>query len=258
MQLHYRSYGESKNRPLLMLHGLFGSSANWHSIARALETDYRVIVPDLRNHGRSPHSGTMDYPSMAGDLADLILALELDAVDLVGHSMGGKAAMWLALEAPELVNSLVAVDIAPVRYESRFKTVINALRSVQLDRLESRSQADEKLALSLDQQGLRQYLLQNLIKDEGVWRWRMNLIGLERAIPDLMGFPPEANRQFPGDTLFVYGGASPYVQPEHAGPIRERFPLARMRMIPGAGHWVYAEQPEAFLGALRAFLGIAR
>lgn len=255
LQLHYRSYGDPGARPLLLLHGLLGSSANWHSIARALEGDYRVIVPDLRNHGRSPHSPDMDFPLMAADLAALIKRLELGAADLVGHSLGGKVAMQLALAAPEQVRGLVVVDIAPVRYDHRFQTIIAALQALDLASLIDRRQAEEQLADLLDDPALRQYLLQNLAKEAGRWRWRMNLDGLVRAMPELMDFPPAPGRQFPGPALFVYGGTSAYVQPEHAGPIRERFPLARLRMVPGAGHWVYAEQPEAFLLALTAFLG---
>ncbi len=255
LQLHFRSYGDSGSRPLLLLHGLLGSSANWHSIARTLERGFRVVVPDLRNHGRSPHSQQMDYPLMAADLTALIQRLELGAADLVGHSLGGKVAMQLALQAPELVRGLVVVDIAPVRYDHRFQTMIDALQGLDLARLDNRQQADRQLAGHLEDPGLRQYLLQNLVKEQGRWRWRMHLDGLIRAMPDLMDFPSAPGRQFPGPALFIYGGASAYVQPEHAGAIRERFPLARLRMVPGAGHWVYAEQPEAFLQALIAFLG---
>jgi pimeloyl-ACP methyl ester carboxylesterase len=255
LPLHYRSYGDPGSRPLLLLHGLLGSSANWHSIARALERDFRVIVPDLRNHGRSPHSPDMDFPLMAADLAALIQRLELGAAELVGHSLGGKVAMQLALESPEMVRGLVVVDIAPVRYDQRFQAMIAALQGLDLANLDNRRQADRQLAGLLDDPGLRQYLLQNLVKEEGRWRWRMHLDGLIRAMPKLMDFPAVSRRQFPGPALFIYGGASEYVRPEHAGPIRERFPLARLRMVPGAGHWVYAEQPEAFLHTVTAFLG---
>ena len=255
LQLHYRSYGDPGSRPLLLLHGLLGSSANWHSIARGLEGDFRVIVPDLRNHGRSPHSQEMDYPLMADDLVALIQRLELGGADLVGHSLGGKVAMHLALQAPELVRSLVVVDIAPVRYGHRFQTMIAALQGLDLAGLDNRQQADRYLADHLDDPGVRQYLLQNLVKEQGRWGWRMYLDGLIRAMPELMDFPAANGRQFPGPALFLYGGASAYVQPEHAGAIRERFPLARLRMVAGAGHWVYAEQPEAFLLALTGFLG---
>lgn len=255
LQLHYRSYGDPGSRPLLLLHGLLGSSANWHSIARALEGGFRVLVPDLRNHGRSPHSQDTDYPLMAADLAALIRRLELGAADLVGHSLGGKVAMQLALQAPDMVRSLVVVDIAPVRYDHRFESMITALQGLDLGSLTNRQQADRQLADLLDDPGLRQYLLQNLVKEQGRWRWRMYLDGLIRAMPDLMDFPVATGRQFPGPALFLYGGASTYVLPEHAGAIRERFPMARLRMVPGAGHWVYAEQPEAFLLALNGFLG---
>jgi esterase len=254
LQLHFRSYGDPGSRPLLLLHGLLGSSANWHSIARALESGFRVVVPDLRNHGRSPHSQEMDYPLMAADLEALIQRLELGAADLVGHSMGGKVAMQLALQAPELVRSLVVVDIAPVRYDYRFGAMTTALQGLDLAGLDNRQQADRQLGVLLDDPGVRQYLLQNLVKAEGQWRWRVYLDGLIRAMPDLLGFPAASGDQFPGPALFLHGGGSDYVQPAHASAIRERFPLARLRMVPGAGHWVYAEQREAFLRAVTAFL----
>ncbi len=254
--LYCRQYPAAANAPsLLLLHGLFGSSANWHPIARRLQASFHVLSPDLRNHGRSPHDPLMSYPAMAGDILDLLDAQGLDRVDLVGHSMGGKVAMWLALHHPERVNRLVPVDMAPVKYPHRFENIFTALETLPLQHLASRSAADAWLARTLDSAGLRAFLLQNLLKHGEIWRWRINLRVLRGAIETLLDFPEETHgRQFPGETLFIYGGRSDYMNQRRAEQARLYFPFARLRMIPEAGHWVYAEAPEAFFSALSRFL----
>ncbi len=258
MNLYYREYGSySEERPsIVMLHGLFGSSANWHTIARGLSADYHVIVPDLRNHGRSPHSEEMDYPVMVDDLEHLLEEHGLDAALFIGHSMGGKAAMLFALQHSQRVAGLVVVDIAPVSYLHRFDTIFEALREVDLDILSRRSEADNVLTHRLESHGLRQYLLQSLFRDDGRWQWRMNLNVLCRTIDDITAFPvSSALTAYPGPTLFIYGSESDYLTKQHYNRIRMLFPHARLRTIPGAGHWVYSEQPEAFASALWGFLG---
>ena len=257
MQLHYREYGQrDPSQPsLLLLHGLFGSAVNWHGIARRLQGRLHILSPDLRNHGRSPHSNTMDYPSMAGDILRLLDTLRLEHAVLVGHSMGGKAAMWLALHHPERVRALVVVDIAPVRYRHGFSDILRALESVPLESLQNRAAADKALAGSLDSPLLRGYLLQNLVREDDRWSWRINLPALRRNMDKIVDFPvPPADRQFPGDTLFIYGGQSDYLNPDNAVSARRFFPYARLRLIPEAGHWVYSDAPEAFVTALSAFL----
>jgi len=257
VKLHIREYGSySDRRPtLIFLHGLLGSSSNWHSIARKLEDRFHVIVPDLRNHGRSPHTDTMNYPAMGLDLAGLIEDQGLDSALLVGHSMGGKVAMWLALEQPELVSGLVVVDIAPVDYPNRFESIFAALSGIDIGILESRGQAERMLAPIIQEPGLRQFLLQNLERRDGVWRWRNNLKLLKREISTITGFPAlSENRQYAGPVLFIHGSVSDYVKPAYHSLIRAAFPHFRLRTISGAGHWVYAEQPVAFYQALNGFL----
>ncbi|MCP3869746.1 MAG: alpha/beta fold hydrolase [Gammaproteobacteria bacterium] len=261
MNLYYREYGGySERRPtLIMLHGLFGSSANWHSIARRLSDTCHVIVPDLRNHGRSPHSDTMNYPAMAEDLGQLLDEHGLDAALLVGHSMGGKMAMTFALDNPRRVEGLVVVDIAPVAYYHEFDAVFKALLGVDLEALSSRGEADTLLASHLEERGLRQYLLQSLIRVEKNWRWRMNLHSLQREMDSITAFPVSSDVSgYPGPTLFVHGTESGYVTGEHHREIRTLFPHARFRAITGAGHWVYAERPDAFYSALEGFLKARR
>lgn len=257
VQLHYREYGRrDPSRPgLLLLHGLFGSAANWHNIARRLQGRRHILSPDLRNHGRSPHSDTMDYPAMAGDILRLLDTLGLEQVVPVGHSMGGKAAMWLALQHPRRVRALVVVDTAPVRHRHGFSDILQALESVPLESLQNRAAADKALAATLDSPLLRGYLLQNLVKEEGRWSWRINLPALRRNMEKIVAFPvPAAGRQFPGDTLFIYGGRSDYLNSDGVAAARGLFPHARMRPIPEAGHWVYSDAPGAFVAALSAFL----
>ncbi len=255
MDLYVREYGvRSSVRPsLVLLHGLFGSSSNWHSIARALEGEYHLLVPDLRNHGRSPHSSSISYPEMASDVARLIQHYDLGSVSIVGHSMGGKTAMWLALDRPELVDRLVVVDIAPVTYSHDFKGQLDGIAAVDLTALNGREQADEMMSQQLDDRRLRQYLLQNLIKSDGRWQWRINTKALTDNMSAIVGFPIGGIRQYSGKTLFVYGSESDYVNSDNQRKIRILFPHARIRMIAAAGHWLYAEQPDHFIDVVGSF-----
>jgi esterase len=257
MTLHYREYGSrGDGRPtIVLLHGLFGSCANWHSMARRFEDRCHLLVPDLRNHGRSPHLDGMAYPVMADDVLRLLDEQELDAVHLVGHSMGGKVAMWLALEHPRRVRGLMPVDMAPVRYDHSFQRILDALDSVTTGPVNDRRDADRLLALRLESPALRAYLLQNLIPGPAGWRWRFHLPALRRCMPQILGFPENpTDMQFPGATLFVYGGRSDYVNPARFEAARSLFPYARARIIPDAGHWVYSEAPDAFAATLASFL----
>jgi len=251
-----RDYGDPGTglSPVVLLHGLFGSSSNWHVIARRLAETRRVVVPDLRNHGRSPHREPMTYPAMTEDLAAQLDDQGIDDAALVGHSMGGKAAMWLALTRPERVRALVVADIAPVAYRHRFDGIVGALGSVDLHGLKDRGEADVQLAKSLEDPGLRGYLLQNLVKDGDAWRWRINLPALAGFMDDILDFPATAAHQYAGPSFFIYGADSDYVTAKQLPAIRACFPLARLRSVPGAGHWIYADQPETFLRAVHAFL----
>ncbi len=256
--LHLREYGAAPGEgpPVLLLHGLFGSSANWHGIARRLAGAHRVLVPDLRGHGRSPAGEGISYPAMAADLIGLLDERGLAQATLIGHSMGGKAAMWLALTAPERVAALGVVDMAPVVYPDRLGALVAALRALPLDQIADRRGAQVLLAPAVPDPGVRGYLLQNLEHADGAWRWRIDLDALASAMPEIRGFPDPGTAQFPGPALFVYGTESDYVTGERLAPIRALFPLARVRPVAGAGHWVYADQPEGFLTALSGLLDL--
>jgi esterase len=254
MRLYYREAGDAANPPLCLLHGLFGSSGNWMGIVRQLQDDFYLIVPDLRNHGRSPHREPMDYPAMAEDVLALLDQLELPSVNLLGHSMGGKTAMWAALTSPERIDKLVVADIAPVRYTNRFVAIFQGLTQLPLEQIDNREDADRYLADRVPEPGVRDYLLQNLVKQASGWTWRCNLPVLNRAIATLSDFPEMASRVFPGEALFIHGDRSSYVDEAARKVIKQRFPHYRERLLHGAGHWLYAEQPQAFAQALCRFL----
>jgi len=259
MDLYYREYGYPGATPLVFLHGLFGSAANWGAVASRFEAKYRVILPDLRNHGRSPHAAPMGYPEMAGDLLGLFDRMGLGPAVVVGHSMGGKVAMWLALEAGERVAGLAAVDIAPVRYANRFEPILSALASVDTQVLGDRQEADAVLARSLAEPALRDFLLQNLVHRGGRWQWRIDLVAIRDSMERLLDFPPVLpGRQYLGPVQFIYGGESDYVTSASERAIHQLFPFARLRGAAGAGHWVYTERPEELMHALETFLGHMR
>ncbi|MFK8067872.1 MAG: alpha/beta fold hydrolase [Gammaproteobacteria bacterium] len=256
MDLNYSLLNqESENTPILILHGLFGSQKNWGAIARKLSGKYTVISIDLRNHGQSPHTETMSYPEMAEDIIQLLDNLGYKSVNILGHSMGGKVAMSCALEYPDRVNLLCVADISPVTYLPRFDQIISALKTLPLDQINNRSNADQLLAKTIDQPSLRQFFLQNLLKENDRYNWRINLNAIEKAMPTLSGFPDYSDDQlFNKQTLFLRGENSDYILPEHHSMIKKHFPKAEIQTIPNSGHWLHAEQPELFYQSLIDFL----
>lgn len=240
-----------------MLHGLLGSSVNWLQLAAELvQHGHGCLLLDLRNHGRSFHDEVMDYPSMTLDVVRVLDELKIKQVIALGHSMGAKVAMWLALEHTGRVERLISVDMAPTRTPNRFDPIFTALKGLELGAIGSRHQADAILANSLDNARLRGFLLQNLQYDShSGWQWRINLEVLDKALGQLLEFPISCTGQaFQGPALFLYGGRSDYLTEAAAPAIRGCFPYARLRAIAGAGHWVQSDQPQRFLQALLAFL----
>jgi pimeloyl-ACP methyl ester carboxylesterase len=246
-------YGEGT--PVAILHGLFGSARNWAGIARRLAQHYRVIAFDLRNHGASPWADTMGYAEMAGDVRVAMSARGHRDFALIGHSMGGKAAMEAALAAPGEVERLVVVDIAPVVYPASPLAYAQAMRGLDLGAIAQRGDADRALAGAIPDSAERAFLLQNLVFGDGPPRWQLNLAAIEAALPALSGFPsPPARTVYGGPVLFIAGEKSDYVRPEYEADIGRFFPNARVVRIAGAGHWVQAERPDAFLAAIEPFL----
>lgn len=232
--------------PLVILHGLFGSKRNWAPIAKALAGEYTVIAADLRGHGDSPHARPTSFEAMAGDVARLIEAEAGGAAAVLGHSLGGKVTMWLALTRPERVSRLIAIDIAPKPYDGRDSFgFLSAMQALDLAGLGKRSEVDAALQDSVPDDFTRAFLLSNLKRGETGFRWAFDLDGLAEAKADLLGFPDPAGRQFDGDTLFLRGGNSDYVGEGDETTIKTLFPAARIETVPGAGHFVHVDAPEA-------------
>jgi esterase len=240
--------------PLLILHGLLGSARNWGGVVKILGERRRVLALDLPNHGSSPWTEVMDYPFMAREIAKVIENLGEPAA-VLGHSMGGKAAMMLALTRPELVERLVVVDIAPVSYGHTFAPYVKAMRAVPLAEAKARSDVEAHLASAIADKGVRAFLMQNLEGGAGGYRWRPNLAVLHAHMDEILAFPAFADEVcYEGPALFVSGADSDYIRPAHQDIIEHLFPAAEMVEIIGAGHWVHADQPAAFLEAVAAFL----
>lgn len=239
------TYDGPAGRPLLIAHGLFGSARNWGVIAKRLSATRPVIAVDMRNHGASAWHDSHSYADLASDLAEVIT----EPADVLGHSMGGKAAMVLALQNPALVNRLIVADIAPVSYGHSQMGPIDAMRRVDLASLASRS--DAKAQLGKLEPGVADFLLQSLDMKEK--RWRLNLDVLSAEMDKIIGFPAISG-QFNGPTLFLSGATSDYVQRDARPRIKALFPKAVFATIPGAGHWLHAEKPREFEAAVSAFL----
>ncbi len=253
MQLNVIRHGNADTAvPLLIVHGLFGSARNWGAIAKRLSDTRTVLAVDMRNHGASPWADSHGYDEMAADLAQVI-ADAGGRADVVGHSMGGKAAMMLALNSPGLVNRLVVADIAPARYGHSQSPLIEAMRDLDLQGLHTRSEADQRLGARVPERSVRAFLLQSLDLRADPPRWRLNLDVLQAEMDRIIGWP-EIDGQYTGPTLFLSGAASDYIRPEHRAPIRALFPAARFARIPGAGHWLHADKPREFEAVLRAAL----
>lgn len=238
--------------PLLIVHGLFGSARNWGVIARRMSDKRDVVAVDMRNHGESPAMPSHSYPEMAKDLAEVIAA-HGGRMDVMGHSMGGKAAMQLALTQGDLVDRLIVADIAPVVYGHDQSGHIRAMRSLDLSGLTARSEADRRLSAELDDPALRAFFLQSLNLKATPPHWRLNLDVLEAEMPKIVGWPGTEG-QFDGPTLFLTGAESSYVKPEYREIIRALFPAARFAKLPGAGHWLHADKPREFEETMRVFL----
>ncbi|MFB9765305.1 alpha/beta fold hydrolase [Nocardioides kongjuensis] len=247
----------SSGAQVVFCHGLFGQGRNWTQHARDLATDHRVVLVDMPNHGSSPWTDNMDYMAIAEQLAATLRSKGPSVV--VGHSMGAKVAMILALRFPELVERLCVVDMSPATYrdDSSFRAHIDAMMAIDLPHEASRADADTLLRAAVPDDPVRSFLLQSLRRTPHGWRWQLNLEVLRDELPAIMGWPTEAIaglRSYAGPVLWVAGKNSNYVTEEHQVAMQTLFPAVRTVVIPGAGHWVHAEQPLAFRDHLRAFL----
>lgn len=244
--------------PLLIAHGLFGSARNFNTLGRKLAVNRRVVQVDMRNHGESPWAHSCRYEAMAEDLAEAVTRLCDGRAMVLGHSMGGKAVMALALEQPELVAGAIIADIAPVQYSHSHLHFIDAMQAIDLSKITRRSEADPMLAGAISEAPLRAFILQNLVVEDGAARWRLNLAALHGGMDDLIGWPDTlVAKRYVGPSLFLRGGNSDYLTTEGEEQAQRLFPMADFHTIPGTGHWLHAEAPGAFLEAVSGWLQAA-
>ena len=260
VRLHQTLLGQHGDR-MVFLHGLFGQGKNWTSIAKTLATDHQILLLDLPDHGRSDWTERLSYADMAAAVADtLVQVAPGERWTVIGHSMGGKVAMRMALTEPGLVDRLCVVDMAPVDYHglTSFGRYVEGMRSVDLTALRTRADADAALTERVPDPVIRGFLLQNLRRDSGPdgvrWRWQMNLRLLGDQLDVLSGWPAPGTKPFAGPVLWIAGAESDYVRPEYAPDMRALFPAVRTITIKQAGHWVHAEQPDVFTAVLRRFV----
>lgn len=263
MELFYRKEGSGS--PLVIVHGLYGSSDNWMNIGRHLAEKYTVYMIDLRNHGRSPFSDVHTFDSMKADLEEFFEKHNIGKATLLGHSMGGKVAMWFAADFPEKVEKLVIADIAPKNYmmmkeDSQFylhRNILLAMQDIDFTQIKIRNDVEERLAEKIDDQRIRQFLLKNLEKDKitKLYKWRVNVDVLYDYLDEIVS---GVNKSWFEDripitaypVIFIRGMKSRYILPEDETLIKEIYPEATIVDIPDAGHWLHAEQPKKFMKAV--------
>lgn len=251
MKLNFKKIGEGK--PLLILHGLFGSSDNWGSLGKKFAENNLVYLIDLRNHGRSPHSEKMSYDLMVDDLLELIQDENINSPIILGHSMGGKAALLFAEKYPNYLDKLIVADIGMKAYPMHHDEILKALNSVKLQEISSRNQAQQSMQVHINNLGIQQFLLKNLYWiEKGKLAWRMNLKEIEKNIGEIL---IEINiHKNPINTLFIRGEMSNYILEEDFENILKSFPNAKIKTIPKVGHWLHAENPIEFYKIVREFI----
>lgn len=254
LALAYEEFGDGP--PVVVMHGLFGSSTNWRRIARALSDRHRVFTVDLRNHGNSPWSASMSYREMAEDVVALFDRLGLQKSDVLGHSMGGKVAMTLALTEPKRVGRLIVVDIAPISYGDRFSSYTQAMRGIDTMAATSRDEVQRALSQDIHDPGTVGFLMQNLVRHNEQYDWRINLTALSAALGEIGAFPSALDgKTFTGPATLITAARSDYVSADDCKLFSNYFPNARFVEIRDAGHWVHVDHPDEFIAAVREALG---
>jgi pimeloyl-ACP methyl ester carboxylesterase len=252
MKLNFKKIGAGK--PLIIVHGLFGAADNWFTIARELEKDFTLYLVDQRNHGDSPHSQDWNYAVMAEDLKELMEQEDLSSASFLGHSMGGKTVMTIAMNYPHLVEKLIVADIAPRFYPIHHQQILKGLNSIPLDTIKSRKEADDILSEYIQIPGIRQFLLKSLGRgDSGGFKWKVNLPVITEKIANV-GEAIASDKPFEKATLFMGGENSDYILESDKEDIDRFFPNSHLIYIKNAGHWLHAEQPAAVVETVRSFL----
>ena len=251
MKLFYRVQG--KGQPIIIIHGIFGSSDNWLSITKKLSVNHQLYLVDLRNHGNSPKSDIFTYESMSDDLLEFINDHSIQDPIIIGHSMGGKVAMHFSLHHPDKLKKLIVVDIAPKSYPVHHEKILEGLNSINLSEIKSRQEAESILANYVDEPDVRQFLLKNLSRNEQLqFEWKINLPVITKNI-EKIGIEINKEKEFTKPTLFIKGGKSNYIKSEDSSLIKKIFPNAEIKEIPQAGHWVQVDAPEDFLQLIEQF-----
>lgn len=251
MKLNYKAFGEGK--PLIILHGVFGSLDNWLTVGKTLAEKFKVYLLDLRNHGDSFQDSDFTYDAMSKDLVNFIKENKIVGPVIIGHSMGGKVAMKFAVNNPDLFDKLIVVDIAPRSYPPHHQQILKGLESIDLKTLKSRKDADDKLSEYIPEIGVRQFLLKNLTRDEGSFRWKINLPTISQKIENV-GEGLEDNLVSDKPTLFIRGEKSDYIKNSDNISIKAIFPNSEIKTVKNAGHWVHAENPEAVIELIIDFV----
>lgn len=249
--LHFKVAGEGE--PLVLIHGLFGSLENLGAVARLLSSHFKVYSVDLPNHGRSAHRTGAGLAQMAHIVWQWIEEVGIANPAIVGHSLGGKVAMEIALSHPGRVAGLVVIDIAPVAYPPRHHDVFAGLNAIEPVDLPNRAEAEVLMSSHVEAAAVRSFLLKNLVKNETGFSWRMNLADIQREYPNLIN-ENRTDAIFPAPVLFLKGGESDYIRPDHHQAIIRRFPAAQFKVIASTGHWLHAEKPELTATLIRKFL----
>lgn len=268
MKLNTRILGEGED--LIILHGLYGSGDNWLTFGRQLAGSFRVHLPDQRNHGNSPHHPDHSYKAMVADVVEYISEYNIDSPIVLGHSMGGKTAMWLSIQHPEIISKLIVVDISPVTYAKvtnpsalieQHLNIVNAMLSIDLTSVKTRTDIDNELAVYVPSERVRQFLIKSIDREkDGSYKWKLNIDAISNYLPEIMKgidiekYASAINSEMP--VLFVKGELSEYIPEADFGAIKELYPQAEIETVFDAGHWIHAEKPEAFLGVVRNFLGV--
>ncbi len=253
MNLNFKTFGEGT--PLVILHGMFGTLDNWQTIGKQLATQFKVYLIDQRNHGRSPHLDSIDYPSMAADLKAFLDSQNITKTNLLGHSMGGKTAMQFTFEYPEMVEKLIVVDVAPKRYAGGHEEILAALVTLDLNTVKARQDAEHFLLERLPHEieGTIQFLMKNLSRNpEGGFEWKMNFPIIYKHYDDILA--AVSGKPFEGETLFIRGALSNYIQDSDWQNILQLLPNAQLQTVANAAHWVHAEQPQSLLELVVSFL----
>ncbi len=252
--LNYQLTSNQPSKPYLtLLHGLFGSLDNLSMVKRSLQERFNILSVDLPDHGKSPRSNVFSFENYAHSVVRLLEHLKVPQTHLLGHSLGGKVAMKVALSRPNVIHKLVVADIAPVAYSARHHNVFKALNAVELDKLKSRGDATKAMSEHLEEIGVAQFLLKSLNNDSGKWEWLFNLSLLQRDY-GYLSESIESESSYPSPTLFVKGGKSDYILSEHSPHIMRLFPNSQAKIISSAGHWLHAEKPDTFNRIVSDFL----